>query len=44
MTWKLKVNEDKEIGIYLYRQTPLPLQLYAKYAVTNNICYLSLDN
>jgi len=34
MTWKLEVNMDKEIAIYLYRQTPLPIQLYVKYAVT----------
>jgi len=37
MTWSLQVNEDKEIGLYLYCQTPLPavpLQLYAKYVVT----------
>jgi len=34
MTWKLQVNKDKDIGIYLYLQTPVPVQLYAKYAVT----------
>jgi len=40
MTWILKVNKDKQIGIYLYCQTPLadvPLQLYANRAVTFHI-------
>jgi len=34
MTWKLQVNERKEIGLYLYRESPVPLQLYATHAVT----------